>query len=304
MDYEKKYKEALEIAKRCYKDLNNLDGVVATMSKDFFEEVFPELNESEDERLRKEIIEFIKISKPKWKNYRDYSSWIAWLEKQKYQKPTENFVETWKDMRLEVYQQASGNRHEPNYSDDTTKMFSLNDIDEIIEKMSEQKNADKIEPKFKIDDWITNSIETVQITGYDIDYGYQVDYKGNLQHRDTDIIEKEYHLWTIQDAKDGDVLVDKYAIIIFRKIGNCVLDDVVDFYICYSFEKGIIIQRHNLHCGSIDSVFFKPATKEQRCMFFQKMHEEGYEWDFEVKELNKIDKKTYDSCKETCHRSS
>lgn len=204
MDYEKKYKEALEIAKRCYKDLNNLDGVVATMSKDFFEEVFPELNESEDERLRKEIIEFIKVSKPEWKNYSDYSSWIAWLEKQKYHKP---------------------------------------------------KNAYKIEPKFKVGDWITNNIEIVQITGYDIDYGYQVDYKGNLQHRDTDIIEKEYHLWTIQDAKDGDVLVDKYAIIIFRKIGNYVLDDVVDFYICYSFEKGIIIQRHDLHCGFIDSVF-------------------------------------------------
>jgi len=58
------------------------------------------------------------------------------------QKPTKNIVEIWKDMRVEVYQQASGNRHEPNYSDDTTKMFSLNDIDEIIEKMSEQKPTD------------------------------------------------------------------------------------------------------------------------------------------------------------------
>ena len=53
------------------------------------------------------------------------------------QKIAKNIVETWKDMRLEVYQQASGNRHEPNYSDDTTKLFSLNDIDEIMEKMSE-----------------------------------------------------------------------------------------------------------------------------------------------------------------------
>lgn len=284
MNYEKKYKQLT-------KHIKDLYPFMSDYCKEKAKEIIPELTESEDERLRKEIIEFIKISKPEWKNYRDYSSWIAWLEKQEYQKPTENFVESWKDMRLEVYQQASGNRHEPNYSDDTTKMFSLNDIDEIIEKMSEQKTVDKIEPKFTVGDWVTNNIEIVQITGYDIDYGYQVDYKGNLQHRDTDIIEKEYHLWTIQDAKDGDVLVDNYAIIIFRKIGNCVFDDVVDFYICYSFEMGIIIQRHNLHCGSIDSVFFKPATKEQRCMFFQKMYEEGYEWDFEVKELNKIEKK-------------
>lgn len=52
-----------------------------------------------------------------------------WLEK--------SIIEAWKDMRLEVYQQASGNRHEPNCSDDNTKMFSLNDIDEIIEKINE-----------------------------------------------------------------------------------------------------------------------------------------------------------------------
>ena len=61
-------------------------------------------------------------------------------------------------------------------------------------KLIEQKPTDKVEPKFKVGDWITNSIETVRFTGYDIDYGYQVDYKGNLQHRDTDVIEKEYHL--------------------------------------------------------------------------------------------------------------
>lgn len=55
-----------------------------------------------------------------------------------FQKSTKDIVETWKEMRLEVYQRASGNRHEPNCSDDTTKMFSLNDIDEIIEKISEK----------------------------------------------------------------------------------------------------------------------------------------------------------------------
>ena len=74
-------------------------------------------------------------------------------------------------------------------------------------KKIEHKSTDRREPKFKVGDWVTNGIETVQITGYDIDYGYQVDYKGKLQHRDTDIIEKEYHLWTIQDVKHDDVLV-------------------------------------------------------------------------------------------------
>ena len=449
MDYDKKYKDALEKAKEVYNRKDATDG-----DKLILESMFPELKESEDEKMREmaikavyapeaqscikswgvnpdDVIAWLKNhsdtydytrvdlskfddriqefsdmleDKPKsyWDGFYEAMDWVRingnpFKEKQGKQKSTKNIMNVWKDMRFEVYQQATGNRHEPNYSDDTTKMFSLNDIDEIIEKMSEQKPiisnnalregiahfgitqyqidnwlkkyvdvekqgeqilnnsaktckdgyspkfrvgdtikckyddrqftiksvdfnkgtytytqegcgndidyadeefelveqkpAYKAQLKFKVGDWITNSIETVQITGYDIDYGYQVDYKGNLQHRDTDIIEKEYHLWTIQDAKDGDVLVDNYAIIIFRKIGNYVLDDVVDFYICYSFEKGVIIQRHNLHCGFIDSVFFKPATKEQRDMFFQKMHEAGYEWDFEVKELNKIEKK-------------
>lgn len=54
---------------------------------------------------------------------------------QKEQKPVQTAKEAWKEMRLEVYAQASGNRHEPNYSDDSTKMFSLCDIDEIFEKI-------------------------------------------------------------------------------------------------------------------------------------------------------------------------
>ena len=74
---------------------------------------------------------------------------LSWLEKQVEKPQGKTALEAWRDMRLEVYQQASGNRHEPNYSDDTTKMFSLNDIDEIIEKISEQKSADKVEPKFQ-----------------------------------------------------------------------------------------------------------------------------------------------------------
>lgn len=63
------------------------------------------------------------------------------------QKPVLTAKEAWKEMRLEVYAQASGNRHEPNYSDDSTKMFSLCDIDEIFEKIGnstvEQKPAEK-----------------------------------------------------------------------------------------------------------------------------------------------------------------
>ena len=57
------------------------------------------------------------------------------MDAQKEQKPVHTAKEMWEKMRLEVYAQASGNRHEPNCSDDSTKMFSLCDIDEIFEKI-------------------------------------------------------------------------------------------------------------------------------------------------------------------------
>lgn len=58
-------------------------------------------------------------------------------EKQCEKKGAITAKEAWKDMRFEVYAQASGNRHEANVSDDSTKMFSLNDIDEIFEKIDD-----------------------------------------------------------------------------------------------------------------------------------------------------------------------
>lgn len=42
-----------------------------------------------------------------------------------------SIIEAWKEMRFEVYTQA-------NCSDECTKMFSLSDVDELIEKLSEQ----------------------------------------------------------------------------------------------------------------------------------------------------------------------
>jgi len=106
-------------------------------------EIFTELKESDDEKIRKNLIELFHDTVSNDEIFSDYgldkTEVLDWLEKQGEQKSAKNILEAWKDMRLEVYQQASGNRHEPNYSDDTTKMFSLNDIDEIIEKMSDEQ---------------------------------------------------------------------------------------------------------------------------------------------------------------------
>lgn len=79
MDYEKAYKEALERAKKWYYAPNA--DKIPTYANRIIPEIFPELKESEDDRIRKEITEYIT-------HYKDcitdeeYNSWIAWLEKQ------------------------------------------------------------------------------------------------------------------------------------------------------------------------------------------------------------------------------
>lgn len=78
MDYEKKYKEALERAKLSRLQLLDI-GEEATE----IEHIFPELKESEDERIRKELIDFFSDS-PDSDTFRGIppSKIIAWLEKQ------------------------------------------------------------------------------------------------------------------------------------------------------------------------------------------------------------------------------
>lgn len=84
MDYEKKYKQALERAEeiiRYYKERNRGDEI----SIEDLETVFPELAESEDEKIRKEMITaFSRLDEDSTLcgvAY-NYKKWIAWLEKQ------------------------------------------------------------------------------------------------------------------------------------------------------------------------------------------------------------------------------
>lgn len=89
MDYEKKYKEAIKKAKSKIK--NDKDHV---LYEDDIIDIFPELKESDDERIRNEIIAFVEQSihrgggTPIPQEQED--KWIAWLEKQVSQDNTED----------------------------------------------------------------------------------------------------------------------------------------------------------------------------------------------------------------------
>lgn len=224
MNYEQKYKEALGRAKKFY----NNEGCRVGMTPVDLEVIFPELKESEDERVRKQIISFLKEFE--YDHYRclDFSSWIAWLEKQREQKPINN-----------------------------------------------------IEPKkFKVGDWITDGYLHYKITDV-LEDRYIVDTKIVKRNAILFNHENRYHLWTIEDARDGDVLKEDSCIFIVEKInpnGTAIVH-------CCLFDDGEFDSIGSTLGFDVDST--KPATKEQRDLLFAKMHEAGYEWDEEMKELKK-----------------
>ena len=69
MNYEEKYKQALGWMRSLYKGLHGA-------TKEDAEHYFPELKESEDERIRKEIIDALRSREEKTP-----TEWLEWLEK-------------------------------------------------------------------------------------------------------------------------------------------------------------------------------------------------------------------------------
>lgn len=216
MDYEKRYKEALERARELYSQ-----HWVEWSDKDI-ENIFPELKESEDEKVRKEIIEYIKIG-----TYRE--DWIAWLEKQ-----------------------------------------------------GEKKPDDKVGPRFKVGDWIVTDKNHIWFIDEDYSttgYSYRlISQNGKVEVGDYNIVDEHARLWTIQDAKDGDVLVHNSIIFIFIGIENGIVKGI-----CTELSDTIL----NFGEPEYDNDYC-PATKEQRDLLFQKMHEAGYTFDFKKKEIKKL----------------
>lgn len=104
--------------------------------------------------------------------------------------------------------------------------------------------------------------------------------------------ESLYHQWTIQDAKDGDVLVDKYDnIAIFVGIENrvCWISCIYcgqDGTLIYPGDDGI--------CGCHLQIGTVPATKEQRDQLFKAIHDAGYEWDADTKQLKRIEPESFE----------
>ncbi len=235
-NYEQLYKEALQRAKKelatCYsKDMPAYKQVLR---------IFPELKESEDEKSKKWILEYLHdgLRKSDEQFEDQFKCAIAWLEKQ-----------------------------------------------------GEQKPDNKVEPKFKVGDWIVNnedgSVGQILKVNYlpDTDnYSYEHTNGYFFWH-----FEKDYHLWTIEDAKDGDVLfsLDSNTPFIFKERKQC---EQATAY-CGVNKYGQFFVWHDNYCIiTLDN--YIPATREQRDLLFSKMREAGYEWNPDKKELKTIEQKS------------
>jgi len=343
MDYEKKYKEALERAKEILEYSKKQDSKEVRMVLSFF----PELKEeSEDERIRKEIISALKFANVKGV----YDKHIAWLEKQdtdisSFPKEQQVFMRKYvsfdKITLIKLLAERDANnaeiiesfekQDEQNQNhfelkaghwyichrafccradhltikegerficekDGIVKGFVFKEPEKYFKEvcppalMEDGQNnpADRVESKFKVGDWLTTGLKIRKIIAVKNGLYVMEREDGTEVSLSANYVESKYHLWTIKDAKDGDVLCYKNEISVYKHdIKNCTKQEAIFggfvYYCCYDGKRFIIDSLYSL--TEQDKIDIHPATKEQRDILFQKMKETGYEWDAETKEL-------------------
>ena len=344
MDYEKKYKQL-------YTLINDLYPHMSEHCKEKVEGFFPELTESEDEKIRKELLEHCKKLAEMYntlltaEEYNKKQSWIAWLEKQKEFTSDEEkqgkedvlwcinqakkhakdenemgtcwLAEKWLEKQgdakqeLEKQDKYTEINRGKNYLCTKTHKYAGEEWREGIKYFApedytlinqgcayycpawskeEHNNFFKevkyaeVTPKFKVDDWITDGEYTWKIIDIrQLDYILQ-SQDGKVVDDTISYVDEHFHLWTIKDAKDGEVLVDDIdgRPFIFEgfsdsnhpnsPVAYCGINSECDFRVSYGSYRWT-------------DKDVKPSTKEQSDRLFQKMEKAGYKWDSQNKQI-------------------
>lgn len=149
---------------------------------------------------------------------------------------------------------------------------------------NEQKSFDKTEPKFKVGDWVV-FIKSKSV--------YRVEKKENYEytlrhilggsmclHFTTEYLIRE---WTIEDAKDGDVLTTSSGPFIYngKRGGSSCPGCYCGINTLGRFEPRVC----ETHWTS-KKVY--PATQGQRNALMKAMNDSGYKWNAETKTLDKL----------------
>lgn len=148
-------------------------------------------------------------------------------------------------------------------------------------------------PKFNVGDWVfaTNDGEGPWLITAITDNYYTLQ---DTQENETSVaqitIDNKYHLWSLKDAKPGDVLIsedDKRPFIFKKFLGYapsayCGIDTTDSIYISDEDRP-----------WTRDTV--RPATYEERQLLFNKLEEKNYKWDTDTLTLSKIQKRWRDN---------
>ena len=157
--------------------------------------------------------------------------------------------------------------------------------DNQVEQSKKSQESTSGEYKFKVGDWVV--VDKSPLLIYDIcDNTYGVKFEDDASRNyDVRVLENKAHLWSIEeDAKDGDVLVNKegkpfifsgHFDVLYGPTAYCGIDCENIFRI--SEEKS---------CWTHREVY--PATKEQRDKIEKAMLDAGYKWNKEKLKLEKI----------------
>ena len=306
MNYERRYNEILA-AIRMLQAVNPSDEGI----KHWVRHNIPELCESEGEKVKRILHS---ISSKMSSHLRDifteeefqcFDAWSnAWLEKQGKQKHTnKEYTFTAIPRLLEMIQPSEKAKsycqklidrlEQEGYSTDANivrERLMLMNGEEVAMATMDEHMPDKVEQKFKVGDWITDGVGNLfQIIKIDNEWYYADDGDRVC----FDVAHDYYHLWTINDAKDGDVLVrnhDILSICIFSHFDG--IDNKFSSFLCYCGLEGEGLGQELSIDGYHDnSKNYVPATREQRDLLFQKIKEAGYEWDAENKELKQGEQK-------------
>ena len=240
------------------------------------QDLFPELKVSEGERMWKLLKKYVHYNISDTVLEADYMTrecLESWIEKQCEHAKFLNSIQ--------VGDQVTRN--------EDGELFNLSQLNRVA-KPNKQKSVDNVEPKFNVGDWIVFNGLTLYINEVVKGYYRTISKDGIPNSYDWDI-DNAARLWTIKEARDGNVLVCESGwTCIFKTLVN---DETFGSY-CFMDSTGWFCELGS-ECHTLKEEFVKayngkiqPASKEQRDFFFTKMQESGYVWNAEKKVLKNL----------------
>lgn len=301
----KAYDEALERARA----INNGKDVDIEAGTTICEYIFPELKENEDGKMWKLIKKYVHSNISDMALKADHitrKQLETWLEKQEFVNKEYTFKAIPRllemiqptDRAKSYCQKLIDSLEQEGYSTDATIvrdwLKTMNGEKVAMATMDEQKVANETEPKFKVGDWIVNKTSNLVYRVDSILFPQSKCYY--LSHNGEIVLvnftdEQNYRPWTIRDAREGDVLSNDNHILILKELvydwSSNGTPYSVKAYCGINPNGNFEIGKDNwCFCGTLH---IHPATKEQCNTLKKAMAGAEYIFDFDKKELKKIE---------------